>query len=124
MKKLLCLALSLALLWALAGCTPEERNDAKPVIYLYPEEETEVTVSLDYEGTLTCTYPAISEGNAWTVTASPSRPSPTASCGSFWRGRAWRKRWTSRPRSCPPSSAGGSPWWSGAGQKSPSDCIL
>ena len=24
MKKLLCLALSLALLWALAGCTPEE----------------------------------------------------------------------------------------------------
>ena len=44
---------------------------AKPVIYLYPEEETEVTVSLDCEGDLTCTYPAISEGNTWTVTAAP-----------------------------------------------------
>ena len=70
-KKLLCLALSLALLWALAACTPEGQDAAKPVIYLYPEEETEVTVSLDYEGNLTCTYPAISAENAWTVTAAP-----------------------------------------------------
>ena len=73
MKKLVCFALSLLLLASLAGCTPENESggDAKPVIYLYPEEETEVTVSLDYGGELTCTYPAISAENAWTVTAAP-----------------------------------------------------
>nr|WP_325239354.1 hypothetical protein [uncultured Oscillibacter sp.] len=56
----------------LTACRGEERNirdDAKPVIYLYPEEETEVTVCLDYDGELTCTYPAYDGG--WTVTAQP-----------------------------------------------------
>ena len=43
--------------------------DGKPVIYLYPEVETEVSVKLDYQGTLTCTYPTYQDG--WTVTASP-----------------------------------------------------
>ena len=42
---------------------------AKPVIYLYPETETEVEVTLDYNGTLTCTYPKYNNG--WHVTASP-----------------------------------------------------
>lgn len=42
---------------------------AKPVIYLYPEEETEVSVKLVLDGRLTCTYPAYHDG--WTVTASP-----------------------------------------------------
>ena len=42
---------------------------AKPVIYLYPEEETEVSVKLDYAGSLTCTYPAYQDG--WQVTAAP-----------------------------------------------------
>lgn len=41
----------------------------KPVIYLYPEVETEVSVQLDYQGKLTCTYPAYQNG--WTVTAQP-----------------------------------------------------
>ena len=41
----------------------------KPVIYLYPEEETEVAVILTLNGELTCTYPAYGEG--WTVTALP-----------------------------------------------------
>ncbi len=43
--------------------------DAKPVIYLYPEKETEVKVDLTLDGRLTCTYPDYGEG--WTVTASP-----------------------------------------------------
>ena len=52
----------------------EEDNDpgltlAKPVIYLYPEEEIEVTVRLDLDGSLTCTYPAYDDG--WTVNARP-----------------------------------------------------
>ncbi len=42
---------------------------AKPVIYLYPEKKTDVTVTLDLDGRLTCTYPAYDSG--WTVTASP-----------------------------------------------------
>lgn len=90
MKKLLVLVLSLALLLTLAACTPDfwrESTSAKPVIYLYPEEkqdetcdakpvaylypqtETEITVRLDYDGELTCTYPAYTDG--WTVSARP-----------------------------------------------------
>lgn len=41
----------------------------KPVIYLYPEQETEISVKLDLDGRLTCTYPSYKDG--WTVTASP-----------------------------------------------------
>lgn len=61
--------LCLAALLLLSACREAEAGDAKPVIYLYPEEETEVTVRLDYDGTLTCTYPAYEDG--WTVTAAP-----------------------------------------------------
>ena len=43
----------------------------KPVIYLYPEAETEVTVRLDYKGRLTCTYPAPDPDGEWHVTARP-----------------------------------------------------
>ena len=43
----------------------------KPVLYLYPEAETEVTVRLDYKGRLTCTYPAPDPDGAWHVTARP-----------------------------------------------------
>ncbi|MBL7941396.1 MAG: carboxypeptidase regulatory-like domain-containing protein [Flavobacteriales bacterium] len=42
----------------------------KPVIYLYPEYRQEVSVRMEYEGTLTCTYPAYPE-DGWTVTADP-----------------------------------------------------
>lgn len=37
----------------------------KPVIYLYPEQETQVSVRLDYDGTLTSTYPAYKDGEGW-----------------------------------------------------------
>ncbi len=49
---------------AAGGMTSE-----KPVIYLYPEQEQEqeVSVRLDYDGKLTCTYPAYDDG--WNVTA-------------------------------------------------------
>ncbi|MBP3587439.1 MAG: hypothetical protein J6J51_00260 [Clostridia bacterium] len=43
--------------------------EEKPVIYLYPEETTAVSVRLDYDGQLTCTYPAYENG--WAVTAAP-----------------------------------------------------
>lgn len=43
----------------------------KPVIYLYPEEKTDVSVSVDFPngGEFTCTYPEYGEG--WKVTALP-----------------------------------------------------
>lgn len=86
MKKLSAILLALSLLLMLAACVPCEDDDpgavsAKPVIYLYPESDakpvvylqpeaaTEVTVRLDYDGELTCTYPAYDDG--WTVLAQP-----------------------------------------------------
>lgn len=57
---------------ALCGCDVSfEGQDlsAKPVIYLYPEEKTEVHVTLDYNGELTVTYPEYADG--WQVTAYP-----------------------------------------------------
>lgn len=41
----------------------------KPVIYLYPQEETDVSVKLYYNGRLTVTYPEYGDG--WNVTAMP-----------------------------------------------------
>ena len=47
----------------------EEGVCYKPVIYLYPEEKTKVSVNLNLDGRLTCTYPTYENG--WTVTAMP-----------------------------------------------------
>ena len=47
----------------------EEVAAEKPVIYLYPEEETKVSVNLDFAGKLTATYPEYNGG--WKVTAMP-----------------------------------------------------
>ncbi len=41
----------------------------KPVIYLYPEQTTDVKVTLQTDGGLTCTYPKYDNG--WYVTATP-----------------------------------------------------
>ena len=67
MKKMLAGTLTAVLALGLAGCA--EPASEKPVIYLYPEQETTVSVSLDYAGTLTATYPAYENG--WNVTAEP-----------------------------------------------------
>lgn len=76
MKKLwiAVVAIVLAVLagFALRSCETsilDEDVAAKPVIYLYPEEQTEVSVTLDYDGELTATYPAYENG--WQVTALP-----------------------------------------------------
>ena len=75
MKKKLLLLAALALCTSLlTGCPKIIEKDIqvapeKPVIYLYPEAETEVTVTLDFNGELVSTYPAYEDG--WTVTAKP-----------------------------------------------------
>lgn len=64
---------------------------AKPVIYLYPEEKTDIHVEVNLNGELTCTYPDYNGG--WNVTAYPdgklinhsdSREYPYL----FWEGKA------------------------------------
>ena len=62
---------------------------AKPVIYLYPEEETEVNVKLEYDGELTCTYPYYEEG--WRMIAQPDGTLTDPADGKtysylFWEG--------------------------------------
>ena len=70
MKRILALLLAMLLFAALTGCWPVKPSyTEKPVIYLYPEAETDVTIRLDYTGDLTCTYPAYD--GAWRVTAAP-----------------------------------------------------
>lgn len=66
----------------------EPGMDAKPVIYLYPEKETEVDVRLDYDGRLTVTYPEYRNG--WRVTAKPDGTLTDADGNEysylFWEG--------------------------------------
>lgn len=75
-------------------CLAEEEDEApviysKPLIYLYPAEETEVSVKLDFAGELTVTYPAYNDG--WEVTAKPDGTLMNHADGKeysylFWEG--------------------------------------
>lgn len=70
MKRILVLVIALVMVFVFAGCKEEEPAlERKPVIYLYPEEKTEVTVELDFDGELTSTYPEYKSG--WKVIAEP-----------------------------------------------------
>lgn len=67
----------------------EDFTFAKPVIYLYPEEKTEVSVRIEWEGALDCTYPLYQDG--WHVLASPDGTLENLSDGRtysylFWDG--------------------------------------
>lgn len=90
MKKLFCLCLALLCLLSLTACREvfDEPADEKPVIYLYPTEETDVRVTLDYDGVLTAAYPAYDGG--WCVTARPDGTLTDASGREyyclFWEG--------------------------------------
>lgn len=70
---------------------PKELRCYKPVIYLYPEEKTEVSVELFLRGgALTCTYPEYKDG--WKVTAMPDGTLTDAKGQSYnylyWEGEA------------------------------------
>ena len=45
---------------------------AKPIIYLYPEKETNINVSFRNSSCLTCTYPKYDENKGWNVVADPN----------------------------------------------------
>lgn len=99
LKRLLALLLTLSCIFCLAACGTDKDpapqtdpngipEDAKPVIYLYPESETDVTVKLDYAGELTCAYPEYD--GAWSVTAFPDGTLKDASGQTYnylyWEG--------------------------------------
>ncbi|MBQ6475627.1 MAG: hypothetical protein IJJ34_05415 [Clostridia bacterium] len=94
MKREKWLIMLVVLIVLLAGCGRGTRpaggeEDLKPVIYLYPEEETEVTVKLEYTGTLTVTYPTYRDG--WHVLAGPDGTLTDMKDGKeysylFWEG--------------------------------------
>ncbi|MBQ6867514.1 MAG: hypothetical protein IJO16_02450 [Clostridia bacterium] len=73
MKRFIAFMMMFCMLFALTGCREKEQYTtaapAKPVIYLYPEEVTDVSVSLDFNGRLTSTYPHYD--GEWNVTAYP-----------------------------------------------------
>lgn len=68
----------------------EENVAYKPVIYLYPEQPTEVEVLLDYDGEVTATLPEYGDG--WHVTAYPDGTLVDAEGRSypylFWEGES------------------------------------
>jgi len=66
-SKFLIILLSLILI-TFTGCE-NDKMTKKPVIYLYPTSEQSVSVKLDYNGELTCTYPEYKDG--WNVIAKP-----------------------------------------------------
>lgn len=80
--------------WAFRDKLPA--NTGKPVIYLYPEKPTDVSVKLRFDGELTYTYPAYGDG--WNVTAYPDGRIVNKSDSSehyylFWEGNSHAK-WT------------------------------
>ena len=106
MKKILIIAscLVVASLSFLAACDTHEKNgnhevlDEKPVVYIYPEEEQGLTMTIDVKGTLNMVYPAperqvqTEEGTraSWTISAAPDGTLTDASGRSypyvFWEG--------------------------------------
>lgn len=70
--KVLCaivLAFVVLIIISLFGNNWQSTHIDKPVIYLYPTKEQKVSVELQYQGELTCTYPRYEDG--WEVIARP-----------------------------------------------------
>lgn len=80
---------------------PDPNACYKPVIYLYPEKETEVSVKLTLDGRLTCTYPSYNGG--WKVTAAPDSTLTDAKGQTYnylyWEGET-NARWDMRKGFC------------------------
>ena len=93
MRRMLCILLALLTALSVTGCRQlrdfqQQLTESidKPVLYLYPEEETLVTVRLDSDFRLTTTYPAYEDG--WTVTAAPDG-TLTDESGRKYSAPAW-----------------------------------
>ena len=67
---------------------PEIGGYAKPVLYLYPEKETEVTINFEHEENLTTTYPKFKD--EWKVTAKPNGDLYDEN-GKYYYGLYWEE---------------------------------
>jgi len=96
MKKCILAAVVFAsILMSGCGCNDSGVKDEKPVLYVYPEKDnTEVQLSLDYNGSLTTVYPAFTKENCWEFMANKDG---TIIMGGkeynylFWEGEDIRK---------------------------------
>ncbi len=66
-------------------------SEAKPIIYLYPEEQMEISVKLGYPKNITCSYPNYVDG--WNVIANPDGSLIDTNTGRqlyslYWEGDA------------------------------------
>jgi len=61
--------------------------EAKPIIYIYPEEEQEVSVKVGNSEKLTCTYPKYNDG--WNVIAKPNGDLVDISTGRYLYALYW-----------------------------------
>ncbi len=66
-----CICLFITILLIALNSYLSRAKAAAPVIYLYPETDTEVNVRLDLNGELTTSYPVYDHVNGWSVTAYP-----------------------------------------------------
>lgn len=69
---------------------------AKPIIYLYPTEETKVKVKLEKKDNLTCTYPKYED--SWEVFAKPNGDLTDLKTGRNLYGLYWEGKNTVPPR--------------------------
>ncbi len=95
-KKILVILILLLLIF-FSACDSKEKDDVdeKPVIYLYPTEETEVSVRLDYDGKLNFTYPEYN--GEWKLIAYPDGTLFNKKDGKlysylFWEGSSSQKK--------------------------------
>ena len=68
MNKLIKVFLTCTIIF-MTGCNLFREPSKKPVIYLYPENTTEVDVKVNLDGKFTATYPKYNDG--WKVVAEP-----------------------------------------------------
>ena len=79
---------------SLLGLLVVSNNVRKPIIYLYPEKEEEITVKLKYPEKLTCSYPKYTNG--WNVLAKPDGTLEDLETGKklyslYWEGEGTTK---------------------------------
>lgn len=93
LKWLITLLCATFIVFAIMSLVPGDPGScilAKPVIYLYPEETTDVTVELTLDGELTTVYPTYDNG--WHITAQPDGTLTDASGREYyclyWEGES------------------------------------
>ena len=89
MKRLCALGLLILMCSGCEGIVRDDMMAEKPVIYLYPEAITDVSVDLEYNGELFVTYPQYE--TEWDVTAYPDGTIVTDGheySYLFWEGRS------------------------------------